>query len=79
MKKYLFTFLTLLFFSIPVFAESSLELCNTEAKNAGIDDAIEFDKYVTDCVAQLSASEQANQQNSESDKDEIGKGMAASD
>lgn len=62
MKKALLLVLFSAVLSSPVFAESALEVCTAEAKDAGIQDADEFRSYVDECVEQVSAEMQQNGQ-----------------
>ena len=59
MKKYLLAFLTLILFSLPVFAESTTEFCASEANAMGIDDVAELNEYINDCVAKMSENDDA--------------------
>ena len=40
-------------------AETALEVCNAEAKDAGIEDQADFRAYVDECVEQVSAEMEA--------------------
>ena len=62
MRKYFFLILCALLLSSPVYAETALEVCTQEAKDAGIEDPEEFRVYVDECVEQVSAEMQENMQ-----------------
>lgn len=55
MNKLAILVLTLGLMASPVFADSALEMCTNEAKDAGIEDATEMQNYINDCVQQVNA------------------------
>lgn len=62
MKKLSLLVLVGMFAVAPVYAESALELCTAEAKDAGIEDREDFRAYVDECVEQVSAEMSANRE-----------------
>lgn len=79
MKKYTLVVaaLSALFFlSSPVYAESVIELCATEAKDAGIEDTAEFNTYVNECVEQMNTAAQSDQERNDAERSEVEKGVA---
>ena len=44
-------------------AETALDICNAEAKDAGIEDPIDFRAYVDECVEQVSADLERDTEN----------------
>lgn len=70
MKKSIFIVALAAILSSPVFAESALELCTAEAKDAGIEDAQDLRAYVDECVEQVSAEMNNGRENSEPEMDQ---------
>lgn len=62
MRKMIFVLLLGLVFISPVHAESALSICTAEAKDAGIEDQEDFRAYVDECVEQVSAEMNTNEE-----------------
>ena len=67
MKKYTLAIIALFFLSSPVFAESIVEMCNAEAKDADIEDTEDFNAYVNECIEQMNTAMQDENENSSSE------------
>ena len=67
MNKLLLALAMLAVFTAPTFAESAHDICTTEIRDAGIVDQDEINIYMKECVSQVSAELEANQENNESE------------
>ena len=79
MNKIILTLVTLAFFSAPVFAESINEMCTTEAKDAGIEEAVELKAYVDECITQLNEIAAEEQKESHAREGDGAEGVAATE
>lgn len=70
MKKIALVFLFGLAFSGFAQAESAAELCQAEARDAGIEDASDFQAYVDECVEQIQAEMNNSQENNQQEATE---------
>lgn len=79
MKTILLAIALLSIFIAPVYAESAHDMCVTEVRDAGIEDQEEIDLYIKECVAQVSAELENNQEPAEASDAEPTEATAARD
>jgi len=60
MKELLLAIILLFVFIVPVYAESAQEICTQEIRDADITDQDEIDLYMNDCIAQVTAENEAD-------------------
>ena len=69
MKRLFLALLLLFVFTLPVYAESAHEICAQEILDAGVEDQEEKDLYMKECVSQVSAEMESNQEAGEAEMD----------
>lgn len=71
MKKSILVFLLGMVLAFSAQAESAMEICTAEARDAGIEDQAEFQQYVSECTAQVSSEMQDVEQEVHESAEEV--------